>query len=115
MKASGKMMGELAAMFKGEKPYDKAAVAAAIAAHDAACADWANWWGPDSQKGETLETWAKPEIWTDAAGFTAVGDAFYAKFVAVKDSTDEATFKAAFPELGKACGGCHEKFRRAKE
>jgi len=72
MKASGKMMGELAAMFKGEKPYDKAAVAAAIAAHDAACADWANWWGPDTQKGETVETWAKPEIWTDAAGFTAV-------------------------------------------
>lgn len=115
MKASGKMMGALAPMFKGETPYDKATVDAAIAAHDAACADWANWWGPDTQKGETVETWAKPEIWTDAAGFNAAGEAFYAKFVAVKDSTDEASFKAAFPELGKACGGCHEKFRRAKE
>ncbi|MBL8908714.1 MAG: cytochrome c [Rhizobiales bacterium] len=115
MKASGKMMGDLAAMFKGEKPYDKAAVDAAIAAHDAACAGWADWWGPDTQKGETVETWAKPEIWADMAGFNAAGDAFYAKFVAVKDSTDEAGFKAAFPELGKACGGCHEKFRRPKE
>ena len=54
-------------MFKGEKPYDAAAVQAALAADDAACADWAKWWGADTQKGETLETWAKPEIWTDAA------------------------------------------------
>ena len=115
MKAHGKMMGELAAMFKGEKPYDGAVVQAAIAANDAACADWAKWWGPDTQKGETLETWAKPEIWTDPDGFNAAGEAFYAKFVAVKDSTDEAGFKAAFPEMGKACGGCHEKFRRPKE
>ena len=44
-----------------------------------------------------------------------MGETFYAKFVAVKDSTDEASFKAAFPELGNACAGCHEKFRRAKE
>jgi cytochrome c556 len=115
MKAQGKMMGVLAPMFKGEQPYDKATVDAAIVAHDAACAGWADWWGPDSQKGETVETWAKPEIWTDPAGFTAVGDAFYAKFIAVKDSTDEASFKAAFPALGQACGGCHEKFRRPKD
>lgn len=115
MKAQGKMMGELAAMFKGEKPYDKAAVAAALAAQNTACADWAKWWGADTQKGETLETWAKPEIWTDPAGFNAVGEDFVAKYVALSKSTDEASFKAAFPELGKACGGCHEKFRRAKE
>jgi len=114
MKASGKMMGDLVPMFKGEKPYDKATVDAAIAAHDAACAGWADWWGPDTQKGETVETFAKPEIWTDPAGFTAAGDAFYAKFIAVKDSTDEASFKAAFPAMGQGCGGCHEKFRRPK-
>jgi cytochrome c556 len=115
MKAQGKMMGVLAPMFKGEQPYDKATVDAAIVAHDAACAGWDDWWGPDSQKGETVETWATPEIWTDPAGFTAVGNAFYAKFIAVKDSTDEASFKAAFPALGQACGGCHEKFRRPKD
>ena len=76
MKAQGKMMGELVPMFKGEKPYDKSAVSAALATQEAACADWAKWWGPDTQKGETLETWAKPEIWTDAAGFNAVGEEF---------------------------------------
>jgi cytochrome c556 len=115
MKAQGKMMGTLVPMFKGEQPYDSAAVQSALAAQEAACAGWANWWGPDTQKGETLETWAKPEIWTDPDGFKAAGENFYAKFVAVKDSTDEASFKAAFPALGQACGGCHEKFRRPKE
>ncbi len=115
MKANGKMMGEFAAMFKGEKPYDSAVVQAAIAAQDAACADWAKWWGEDSMKGETMETWAKPEIWTDPAGFKTVGEVFYGKFLALKATTDEAGFKAAFPELGNGCKGCHDKFRRPKD
>jgi cytochrome c556 len=115
MKAHGKMMGEFAKMFKGETPYDPAVVKEQIAANDAACADWDKWWGEDTMKGETAETWAKPEIWSDAAGFKAAGEAFYPKYVAVKDSTDEASFKAAFPALGDGCKGCHEKFRRPKE
>jgi cytochrome c556 len=115
MKASGKMMGEMAKMFKGEMAYDAAVIKAVTTEHDAACADWAKWWGEDTQKGETAETWAKPEIWSDATGFKAAGEAFYPKYVAVKDSTDEAGFKAAFPALGDGCKGCHEKFRRPKE
>ena len=115
MKASGKMMGELAAMFKGEKPYDAGAVKASLAAHDAACADWAKWWGEDTKKGETVETWAKPEIWSDPEGFKAAGEAFYGKYVALAQSKDEASFKAAFQEVGNGCKGCHEKFRRPKE
>jgi len=115
MKSHGKMMGEFAAMFKGEKPYDAAVVQAALAADETACADWTKWWGEDTMKGETLETWAKPEIWADAAGFQAAGEAFYDKYVAFKATTDEAGFKAAFPELGNGCKGCHDKFRRPKE
>lgn len=115
MKASGKMMSELASMFKGEKPYDAAAVKAAMDAHDLACADWAKWWGEDTQKGETLKTRAKPEIWTDPEGFKAAGEAFYAKYLALGKSTDEASFKAAFPEVGNGCKGCHDKFRAPEE
>lgn len=115
MKSHGKMMGELAAMFKGETPYDAAAVQTALAADEAACADWSKWWGEDTQKGETAETWTKPEIWTDAAGFNAVGEDFYGKYMALKATTDETGFKAAFPELGNGCKGCHDKFRRPKE
>lgn len=115
MKSHGKAMGEMAKMFKGEMAYDAAAVKALFDADATACADWDKWWGEDTMKGETAETYAKPEIWSDAAGFKAAGEAFYPKYVAVKDSTDEASFKAAFPALGEGCKGCHEKFRRPKE
>lgn len=115
MKANGGAMGVYVPMIKGEKPYDAAVVTDAIAKNEAACADWAKWWGADTQKGETAETWAKPEVWTDAAGFEAAGGAYGKGMEALKASTDEASFKAAFNELGGACKGCHEKFRRPKE
>lgn len=115
MKAHGKEMGVMVPMMKGEKPYDKAAIDAALAETATACADWAKSWGADTQKGETLETWAKAEIWTDAAGFEAAGGAWYKANEVLKASADEAGFKAAFAEYGKTCQGCHEKFRRPKE
>lgn len=115
MKASGKMMGVMVPVIKGEKPYDKAAVDAAVAATEAACAGWADWWGEDTKPGGAVETWAKAEVWTDKAGFDAAGGSFMKAIEAVKVSTDEASFKAAFPELGKSCQDCHEKFRRPKD
>ena len=99
MKAHGATMGVLVPMMKGEKAYDNAAIQAAFANEEAACADWSKWWGADTQKGETLETWAKPEIWTDAAGFEAAGGAWYQAYTAVKGTAEEASFKAAFPAL----------------
>lgn len=115
MKANGKMMGVMVPMLKGEKPFDKAAIDAAIAEEGAACAGWAGFWGEDTKPGVSkVETWAKEEIWTDMAGFEAAGMAFGKALGAVKAATDEASFKAAFPALGAACQGCHEKFRRPK-
>lgn len=115
MKSNGKMMGDLAKMFKGEMAYDGAAFQAAVAPMNDACAKWETFWGEDSMKGETAETWAKPEIWSDAAGFKAAGEKAYGAMQALMKSTDEASFKAAFPAVGDGCKGCHEKFRRPKE
>ena len=115
MKANGKMMGVMVPMFKGEKPFDKAAIDAALADEAAACGGWANWWGDDTKPGvSTVETWAKEEIWTDMAGFEAAGMAYVKASEGVKAAADEAAFKAAFPALGASCQGCHEKFRRPK-
>jgi cytochrome c556 len=114
MKSHGGLMGVAVPMIKGEKPFDKAALDAAYAADGAACADWAKWWGADTQKGETVETFAKPEIWTDAKGFEAAGGEFYNAYVALTKATDDASFKAAFPAVGAGCKGCHDKFRRPK-
>jgi cytochrome c556 len=115
MKAHGASMGVMVPMIKGEKPYDGAAIQETLAKEEAACADWSKWWGPETMKGETVETYAKPEIWSDAKGFEDAGKAWYAAYTAVKATSDEAGFKAAFPALGKSCQGCHEKFRRPKE
>lgn len=114
MKANGAMMKVMVPIIKGEAAYDKAAIDAALAAEGAACAGWADWWGEDTKPGGAVETYAKEEIWTDKAGFEAAGMAYGKASEAVKASTDEASFKAAFPALGASCQGCHEKFRKPK-
>ena len=111
MKANGKMMGTMVPMIKGEKPYDAAAVKAALGESEAACAKWGEFWPADSATSKTLKTRALPAIWTDPKGFEAAGGADYKAFTELAATTDEAGFKAKFPALGAACGGCHEKFR----
>jgi cytochrome c556 len=115
MKANGAAMGTYVPIAKGEKEYDAAAVAAAVAATEAACAKWGESFPAGSEKGETVETWAKAEAFSDKAGFEAAGGAYYQAFLKVKASTDKDSFMAAFGELGGTCKGCHEKFRRPKE
>jgi cytochrome c556 len=62
------------------------------------------------------DTKAKPEIWTDKAGFDKAmkefGDASAALAVLVKtDQTNSDAFKAAAGKVGQACKGCHDNFR----
>ena len=117
MKANGKAMGALVAIMKGEAPYDATVVKASIdamVAGDKASGD-AHAWDADSAKGETVETWAKPEIWAEGSDVGAKYQAWVDARTAVAATTDEASFKVAFPALGASCQGCHEKFRRPKE
>ena len=116
MKGNGKAIGALVAIMKGEAPYDAAVVKAsldAMAAGDAA-AGAANAWDASSMEGATIETWAKPEIWAEGSDIGAKYQAWVDARAALAATTDEAGFKAAFPALGAACAGCHEKFRRPK-
>jgi cytochrome c556 len=99
-------------MAKGEKPFDAAALKAAYDAEDAACKDWDSFWAPDTQKG-TVKTEALPAIWTDKAGFDAAAKNWYDAAMKLRAATDDASFKAAFPAVGKACGDCHKKYRQA--
>ncbi len=111
----GGVMGIAVPIMKGEKPFDAAALKVAYDTEDAACKDWAMWWAPELLKGEKETTHAKAEIGTDAKGFEAGGGAWYKAAQTVRGAKDEASFKAAFPALGKSCQGCHEKFRTAVE
>ena len=113
MREDGKAAQELFKMFKGEAPYDAATVKKDGDLIVKNLEKLATLFPPGSDKGPP-ETFTKAEVWTDPEGFKAAGDAAYKAAKAIADSTDQASFKAAVPALGKACGGCHEKYRRPK-
>jgi cytochrome c556 len=113
MKANGKNAGALAAMVKGEKPYDQATVDTALTQ----LADTAKklpTMFPESVKGLKADGdySASPKIWEDKAGFDA-HIATFAKAVADAKASvkDLDTLKVSLPILGKSCGGCHETYR----
>jgi cytochrome c556 len=114
MKQVGKAMGAFAAIAKGEAPYDAATVKSNA---DAMLEGWKKAFAnftPGSEKGPP-ETYARLEIWSDPEGVKAAEDAAFKALEAVAATTDEAGFKTALAGLGKACQGCHEKFRRPKD
>ena len=114
MKANGRALGAvLAPMFKGEKPYDQAAVDEALKQLDDTAKKLPTMF-PESTKGMKAEGdySASPKIWEDKAGFDAkIAD--FAKVVSEAKAKikDADSLKANFPGIGKACGGCHETFR----
>jgi cytochrome c556 len=114
MKGNGKALGgTLAPMNKGEKPYDQAAVTEALNTLDDTAKKLPTMF-PESLKGQKWEGdySASPKIWEDKAGFTAAIATFAKAVTDAKASIkDLDTLKAAFPTIGKSCGGCHETFR----
>jgi cytochrome c556 len=113
MKNTGKNAGAVAAMVKGEKPYDQATVDAAMVVIDETAKKLPTLF-PASIKGLKAEGdySASPKIWEDKAGF----DAHIASFAkAVTDAKgkikDIDSLKVTWPTIGKECGGCHETYR----
>jgi cytochrome c556 len=117
MKANGRNMGTvLSPMFKGEKPYDQAAVDTALnqfedtarklpAMFPASIKD-AKWEGDFSPS---------PKLWEDKAGYDAKVASFAKAVTEAKAKIkDLDSLKANFPGIGKECGGCHETFRLEK-
>ena len=103
--------GPMAAMAKGDRPYD----AAAFARHAEILAFMSKLplegFVPGSDSGETK---AKPEIWLDMDDFKAKLEkmqAEAAKLAEVAKSGDFNAAKAQLGETGKACKACHDKFR----
>jgi cytochrome c556 len=114
MKGNGRALGAtLGAMAKGDKPYDQAAIDAALNVLDDTAKKLPTLF-PESTKGLKPEGdySASPKIWEDKAGF----DAHIASFAkAVTDAKakvkDVDTLKVSVGAIGKECGGCHETFR----
>lgn len=111
MTLQGKYFGPLAAMAQGKAPYN-----ADVVRRNAGFLDNLSrmpWDGFDpSTKG--VKSHAKPEVFTDAAGVKEAVSRLENethKLYEVSQHGDEAAVKAQIGAVGKACGGCHEKFR----
>jgi cytochrome c556 len=121
MKANGDQAKIGAAMVKGDKPYDQAAVHKIFAAFQDAAAKMPDLYPPNS-KDETGSPAADkfsptPKVWEDMADFKArfkkLGDDAKAADASVKDV---ATLKVAFGNIGKNdCGACHHTYRAEKK
>ena len=107
----GKYWGPTNAMATGKAPYD-AAAAQRNAGFLQALAQMP-WDGfAENTKDSPEKNRALPAIWAEPAKFKEAADRLQnttAKLAA--SAKDEAAFKAAAGEVGKACGACHENFR----
>lgn len=59
-------------------------------------------------------TKARPEIWTDRAGFNTASDNYVAAFdkvLALAQAGDSAGFATQFSSAGATCGACHRAYR----
>ncbi|MCB1739354.1 MAG: cytochrome c [Gammaproteobacteria bacterium] len=108
--------GVMGAMVKGEKDFD----AKDFARRAERVADMAPRIAEGFPAGSDMadiETRAKPEIWSDAAGFKQAWQRLVdetEKLAMVAKSGDEAAMKKQFAATGKACKGCHDDYRKPK-
>ncbi|MFL4471023.1 cytochrome c [Tateyamaria armeniaca] len=114
MSTIGYHTGLLGAMAKGEAPYD-AAIATAAAENLAAAASMNRivFWIEGSEQGAIEGSRAKPEIWSDAAGFeeSAMALETAAAAMVTAAGTDLESLRAAMGPVGKSCGDCHKAYR----
>lgn len=113
MKGNGAAIGPMAAMNKGEAPFNLATVQASIAVMNKTSKEMGALFPATSKTGG--ETTADAKIWDDAAGWAAAIKNFdtvtTAAAAAIKD---EASFKAEFGKIGGTCGTCHNAYRVKK-
>ena len=109
MKKNGEVTKVAVEMLKGA-PFDLAAAQAALQAYANAAEKMPALFPDDSKTGG--DTAALPAIWENKADVTArfgkLGADAKAAMTAI---TDEASFKAKFPDVLKNCGGCHELYK----
>ena len=111
-KIMGWNFGPMAAMVKGEKPYDKEAFArhAMIVSQMSPLA--MEGFAAGSDKG--ADTKAKPEIWTKSADFKEKMDKMVndtKKLAAVANAGSFDEIKKQFGTTGGACKACHDDYK----
>ena len=118
MQLNGFFMGQLAAIAKGQVPYDAAQATGVVNSMLALnTMDVGAMWPPGSDNQALPgKTRALPEIWTTFPAVVEKGDALTKALEAmvVAAGTDLASLQGAFGAVGAGCGGCHRSFRAEK-
>jgi len=108
----GSHFGRMQPVMKGQAPYDAAQIKANVQLlNTLAELPWAGF-GPGTEGGD-----ARPEVWSDAAGFQQKRDRLkenLAKLSAAADSGDLGKVRAAFGDVGASCKACHDSYRKKK-
>ena len=112
MEALGDAMKPLGAIAKKQAPFDAAVVKASATTVADNLKKAATLFPAGSGGGESK---AKPEIWTDAAGFEKGMKDAHAAAVALQSVKDEAAFGPALGAVGASCKSCHDKYRLPKQ
>lgn len=109
MKKNGAAAGALNGMVKGDTAFDVAAAKAALATIAEDMTVFPTLFPDGSDTGDTK---AGPAIWSDRAGFEAASAALRDTAAAAAESvTTLEELQAVFPQIGGACGACHQKYR----
>ena len=118
MQLNGFFMGQLAAIAKGQVPYDAAQATGVVNSMLALnTMDVGAMWPPGSDNQALPgKTRALPEIWTTFPAIVEKSDALTKALEAmvVAAGTDLASLQGAFGAVGAGCGGCHRSFRAEK-
>ncbi|HEX4713008.1 cytochrome c [Phenylobacterium sp.] len=93
---------------------DKAVIAANATKVKGTAAALPTWFPKGSGPETGLKTAAKPDVWSDAAGFEAAAMKLQVETTKLADVAaggDLDAIKAQFRATGGACKNCHDKFR----
>jgi cytochrome c556 len=110
MKKIAGSAGAMAAIAKGEKPYDADAVKTALTTISETAKAFPDQFKPGTDQNDKL---ASPKIWENMADFKARADKLGsdADTILAQLPADSAGVGGALKTLGGNCGGCHELYR----
>lgn len=110
MKGVGDANAEVTKISKGEAPFNLAVVQTALTRMQEAAKVMPTLFPDTSKTGG--DTAAQPKIWEAKADFNSKWEKFGKEAAETAGKIkDEASFKAAYGDVTKNCGGCHESYR----
>ena len=106
-------MMALGAIAKGQQPFDAEVVQASAAKIAGHLEQAAELFPAGSESGD-VETWAKPEIWSDRENFDVTLKAAHEAAVELQAVSEAEAFPPALGKLGNSCKSCHDLYRLPK-